>query len=123
MYEMIYEWRAVMDEYQNTHGGDTRIMMTEAYANETFTMKFYQSADGRQGSHMPFNFVLINDLHAGSSAADFKRVIDGRINALPTGKMTNWVIGNINSNTLVHSKILKLSNSGEAFKKITQFQT
>lgn len=91
---MIYEWRKVLDDFQTANGGETRIMMSEAYANETFTMKYYESADGRQGSHMPFNFVLINELNEWSKAADFKRVIDGRINALPTGRMTNWVIGN-----------------------------
>lgn len=92
---MIYQWRDVMDQYQAEHGGETRIMMSEAYANETFTMKYYESEDGlRQGSHMPFNFVLINELNEWSSAADFKRVIDSRINALPAGRKTNWVIGN-----------------------------
>lgn len=89
---MIYQWREVMDEYNE---GETRIMMSEAYANETFTMKYYESEDGlRQGSHMPFNFVLINELNEWSTAADFKSVIDNRIKALPSGRMTNWVIGN-----------------------------
>lgn len=95
VYDMIYQWRAFMDEYQAEHQGETRIMMSEAYANESFTMKYYQSPDGtRQGSHMPFNFVLINELNEGSKAEDFKRVIDARIRALPAGRMTNWVIGN-----------------------------
>ncbi len=90
---MIYQWREVLDEEE--FSGETRIMMSEAYANETFTMKYYESADGlRQGSHMPFNFVLINELNEWSTAADFKRVIDSRIKALPAGRMTNWVIGN-----------------------------
>lgn len=92
---MIYQWREVMDEFQRDNDGDTRIMMTEAYANESYTMKYYESDDGtRQGSHMPFNFVLINELNEWSTAADFKRVIDSRINVLPTGRLTNWVIGN-----------------------------
>lgn len=92
---MIYQWREVMDEYQRVNNGETRIMMSEAYADEAHTMRYYQSPDGtRQGSHMPFNFVLINELNEQSKAADFKRVIDTRINALPTGRMTNWVIGN-----------------------------
>lgn len=69
-------------------------MMTEAYANTTFTMKYYESDNGTLGSHMPFNFVLIEYLNERSSADDFKRVIDERIDALPKGKVTNWVIGN-----------------------------
>lgn len=91
---MVYQWREVLDEFQATNGGDTRIMMSEAYANQTCTMKYYESAGGRQGSHVPFNFVLITELNERSTAADFKRVIDSQVNALPEGRMTNWVIGN-----------------------------
>lgn len=92
---MIYQWRQVIDEYQKEHNGETRILMSEAYANETFLLKYYESTDGsRQGSHMPFNFVLITDLNENSTAVDFKRVIDNRIHSLPKGKKTNWVLGN-----------------------------
>lgn len=94
-FDMIYQWRAVIDEYQRQHKGETKILMSEAYGNETIFVKYYQSPDGfRQGSHMPFNFVLITDLNTNSTAADFKRVIDDRIKALPKSKKTNWVIGN-----------------------------
>lgn len=92
---MIYQWRNVIDEYQRAHKGDTIILMSEAYGNDTTFIKYYQSTDGaRQGSQMPFNFVLISDLDAHSTAADFKRVIDNRIKILPKSKKTNWVIGN-----------------------------
>lgn len=92
---MLYQWRDVIDDYQRTHKGETKILMSEAYGNETIFVKYYQSPDGsRQGSHMPFNFVLISDLNVNSTAADFKSVIDERIGILPKSKRTNWVIGN-----------------------------
>lgn len=95
MYDMIYQWRTLLDDWQTQNGGDTRIMMTEAYANNTFLAKFFTSSDGkRQGSHMPFNFGLITDLSEMSSAHDFKRVIEERLAIVPDGKYTNWVIGN-----------------------------
>lgn len=95
MYDMVYQWRKVLDDWKEEHGGDTRIMMTEAYANTTFLKKFFNSPDGkRQGSHMPFNFALITDLSETSSAHDFKRVIEERLSIVPDGKYTNWVIGN-----------------------------
>lgn len=69
--------------------------MSEAYGNATIFKKYYQSTDGaRQGSHMPFNFVLISDLNENSTASDFKRVIDNRLEVVPNFKKTNWVIGN-----------------------------
>lgn len=49
VYEQIYSWRNVLDDWKATHGGHTRIMMTEAYANISFTMRYYQSDDGRKG--------------------------------------------------------------------------
>lgn len=95
MYDMVYQWRKVLNDFQKEHGGDARIMMTEAYSNTTFLQKFFGSADGKQeGSHMPFNFALITDLNEFSSAHDFKRVIEERLSIVPDGKYTNWVIGN-----------------------------
>lgn len=95
MYEMIYKFRDAMDEYKKVHGGDTPVLMTEAYTNATEFPKYYQSEDGKRiGAHMPFNFVLITDLSKSSSASDFKRVIDDHIASVPAGVRYNWVIGN-----------------------------
>ncbi|XP_058449982.1 maltase 2-like [Malaya genurostris] len=95
VYEMVYEWRNLLDDWKLTHGGPTRIMMTEAYANITFTMRYYRSADGtRSGSHMPFNFLLITDLNAASSAQDFVFTINKWLTYMPRDQDANWVIGN-----------------------------
>lgn len=94
MFDMVYQWREVLNTFKEENGGDDRIMMTEAYVNSTFLNKFYQAKDGRDGSHMPFNFALITDLTAESNAHDFKRVIEERLSVVPDGKFTNWVIGN-----------------------------
>ncbi|XP_055594366.1 maltase 2-like [Uranotaenia lowii] len=94
-YDMVYQWREVLDQWQVENGGETRIMMTEAYANITFTMKYYGSGDGsRQGSHMPFNFLLITDLNQDSTAQDFAYTIEKWLTYMPRDKEANWVIGN-----------------------------
>lgn len=94
-YDMVYDWRDLLDEWQKVNGGDTRIMMTEAYANEEKTVQFYGSKDGsRKGAHMPFNFVLITELNETSTADQFLSVISSRLAAIPTGQVTNWVMGN-----------------------------
>ncbi|XP_035778650.1 maltase 2-like [Anopheles albimanus] len=94
-YDVIGHWRSVLDDFARQKGGDAIIMMTEAYANLTMTLRFYESDDGReQRAHFPFNFVMIEELGEGSTAHDFKFVIDRWLNNLPRGKTTNWVLGN-----------------------------
>lgn len=92
-YLEIYSWRDLLDEYKKKDG-KTRIMMTEAYTNATGVLLYYGSEDGsRIGSHMPFNFVLIENLNEDSNAVDFKKVIDDWLSLLD-GKKSNWVLGN-----------------------------
>nr|XP_029715280.1 maltase 2-like isoform X4 [Aedes albopictus] len=94
-YDMVYHWRSLLDQWTLEHGGPTRIMMTEAYANITFTMKYYRSADGaRAGSHMPFNFLLITDLNQASSAPDFVFTVNKWLTYMPRDQNANWVVGN-----------------------------
>ncbi|XP_052563693.1 maltase 2-like [Culex pipiens pallens] len=95
VYDMVYQWRSLLDDWTQDHGGPTSIMMTEAYANITFTMKYYRSEDGsRVGSHMPFNFLLITDLNQASTAQDFVFTINKWLTYMPRDQQANWVIGN-----------------------------
>ncbi|XP_058058425.1 maltase 2-like [Anopheles bellator] len=99
-YDMVYQWRALLDDWSRQYGGDSRIIMTEAYANITFTMRYYhEGEDGhgqsvRRGSHMPFNFLLITDLERGSSAQDFVFTINKWLTYMPRDATANWVLGN-----------------------------
>lgn len=93
VYDIIYSWRDLLDEWKKSHGGETKIMMTEAYANMTFTMRYYQSDDGtRQGSHIPFNFLMISDLNKNSSAKDFVHTVNKWMSYMPAGETANWVV-------------------------------
>ncbi|XP_041776082.1 maltase 2-like [Anopheles merus] len=94
-YDVIAHWRTVLDDFARQQGSDAIIMMTEAYANLTMTLRFYESDDGKQQrAHFPFNFVMIEELGENSNARDFKRVIDRWLGNVPRGKTTNWVLGN-----------------------------
>ncbi|XP_001660907.2 maltase 2 [Aedes aegypti] len=91
-YELIYDWRVVFDEWSEK-SNQTKLMMTEAYANMEQTMRWY--GDGkRNGSHFPFNFAMINRIESSSNAADFKEVIDEWLDNMPEGGNANWVLGN-----------------------------
>lgn len=84
-YEMVRQWRDVLDEYESTD--QQRVMMIEAYASLELTMKYYE-----YGAHFPFNFGLITSLHAGSSAANFKQIVDDWMSNLPESATSNWVV-------------------------------
>lgn len=89
---MVKEWRKLIDEYNEKNPDATRVLFTEAYANLTFTMKFYYDKDGEPISHFPFNFLLIENLNEKSTAKDFKEKIDEWMNALPEGGTPNWLV-------------------------------
>lgn len=89
--DMVYQWRAVMDEYS----GSTRVLMTESWADLPIIKTYFQDENGRQGSQMPFNFQLILRLDANNDKpSDFKTVIDSWLDMVPTGHTPNWVLGN-----------------------------
>ncbi|KAG5332796.1 MAL2 Maltase, partial [Acromyrmex heyeri] len=87
-YDVLKTWRKLMDDHST---GDTKMILTEAYADFDLTIKYYQS-----GSTVPFNFMFISDLNNKSSAADFKHSIDRWMNNMPKGAeyVANWVTGN-----------------------------
>ncbi|XP_052892698.1 maltase A1-like [Anopheles moucheti] len=91
-YDLIYDWRELFDTYKAADNV-TRLMMTEAYASLEQTMLWYGNGN-RKGSHIPFNFAMINRLSIDSRANDFKEVIDEWLNAMPAGAQANWVLGN-----------------------------
>ncbi|XP_055375861.1 maltase 2-like isoform X2 [Condylostylus longicornis] len=93
-YEMIYHWRDLLNKYKEENGGDTRILCTEAYANISFTVDYYEDINGRQGSQIPFNFLLIGELNENSDARDFIYTISKWLIYMPRNGIANWVIGN-----------------------------
>ena len=92
-FDMAYQWRALADEFKKEHGGDTRILLTEAYTSFENIIRFY--GDGiRNGSHVPFNFDFLSNVFNDTSAADMVAHITKFLNAMPQGVIANWVLGN-----------------------------
>lgn len=89
--DMIYQWREVLDEYKEQHGGDTRVMLTEAYSSLD-VLKQYFGNGVRNGSHIPFNFQLIERIKNDSIASDYIACINDWMNILPAGHPANWVV-------------------------------
>lgn len=94
-FDMVYQWRAVMDQFKTDHGGDTRILLTEAYTSLDYLMQFYQESGGtRKGSHVPFNFQLLINLKSDTKGSAVKSLIDSWLNSMPNGTdfHANWVV-------------------------------
>lgn len=66
--------------------------MTESYSPVDVIKKYYVSDDGRNGSHLPFNFQMINVININSTAADFVSMVTDWLKVIPEGKVTNWVV-------------------------------
>lgn len=98
-YDMVYQWREVADQWRKEHGGDVRVLMTEAYTNSTEYPRYFVSRDNpkRLGSQIPFNFVPLLNLRKYSTANDFAKYINEVIESVPHGTRLNWVMGNHDS--------------------------
>ncbi|XP_063702265.1 maltase A1-like [Culicoides brevitarsis] len=95
-YDLVYDWRDMLDMDSFLNGLDPRLIMTEAYTDKfEDTFKWFGNAEkGRIGAHMAFNFVLVSGLNAHSTAFDFVEKISQWIEAVPKGAQPNWVLGN-----------------------------
>lgn len=100
-FDMVYQWRAVMDQFKTDNGGDTRILMTEAYTSLEYLMQFYTNGTSL-GSHIPFNFQLLLNLNSGTNGSEVKSLIDLWLNSMPNGTEfhANWVVNIANLNYL-----------------------
>lgn len=96
VYEMVYQWRELTDKWQIDNGGDSRILMSEAYVNLTEWPRYFASRNNksRLGAQMPFNFNPLMLLKMNSTANDFQKVINDVIASVANGTRLNWVMGN-----------------------------
>lgn len=94
--DMLYQWRQVLDQHKIDHGGDTRVLLTEAYSPLDVLVHYFGNAT-HNGSHIPFNFIFIERLRLESNAHDLNGCVDDWMQMLPDGREPNWVVGILNS--------------------------
>lgn len=97
-YDMIYQWRAVLDEYTKKDNR-TRIMMTEGYTSLPKILEFFGNST-TNGAQIPFNFELMSNVKKASTAADFAKYVKLWLDAKPANKRSNWVLGNHDNNRI-----------------------
>lgn len=93
-YELVYEWRELLENYTKTHGGSSKILMTEAYATLDRELLYYGNSEGRKGSQIPFNFEIISYINANSTPAEWKSAIDSWLINMPKDELyvANWLV-------------------------------
>jgi alpha-glucosidase len=118
-YNLVYDWHDLLVNYTKQHGGDVRILMTEAYTTLEKTLEFYGNPFGRIGSQIPFNFELINNINVNSTPSDYKKEIDSWLDNMPKGSdfVANWVVGNHDQHRVVDRFGL---NRGDAINMMVQ---
>lgn len=94
-YDMAYQWRATLDNFQKSNNSEYKVMMTESYQDVDKVMPFYGTPT-RNGSNIPFNFEMIKNINPDSTASDYYTLINRWRNAMPKGKIANWVVGRLN---------------------------
>lgn len=91
--DMVYQWRKVLDDFKSEHGGDTRVMMTEAHSTIDIVMKYYGDGHGRDGSHIPFNFQMLPHINPSpQNAYELVRIVKLWLDNMPLGRTANWVV-------------------------------
>lgn len=92
-YEMVYNWRKILDDYAATSQSKPKILITEAFTSMENTMKYYQSANGTKGSHFPYNSQLMYLNKDNINADHVKGNIEDWLQKMPSGHVADWPIG------------------------------
>lgn len=92
-FDMMFQWRKVLDDYKAENGGDDLILMAEAYTPLNNIMRLF-GENGREGAQIPFNFEVLSNIFKDSTAQDFYDNAMRFWDALPAGRYANWVLGN-----------------------------
>ncbi|XP_053966298.1 maltase A1 [Anastrepha ludens] len=92
-FDMVYQWRTLAEEFKKEHGGDTRILLTEAYTSFDNILRFYGNGV-LNGSHIPFNFDFLTNVVNNTKAPVVVEHIEKWLNSMPEGVYANWVLGN-----------------------------
>ncbi|XP_055372555.1 maltase A3-like [Condylostylus longicornis] len=96
--DLVYEWRSVMDDYQEKTRSETKVLLTEQWSNLTVTMKYYGSDEGKLGAHVPFNFFIIQNINNETNAKQYAETINLWLDQMNDKRIPNWVLGNHDKN-------------------------
>lgn len=89
--DVMYEWREFMDSYKAANGGETRVILAEAYSPIDI-LDLYFGNSTHPGAQIPFNFGLMS-LNGHSSAKDVENSVTYWMDVMwKKHKVANWVV-------------------------------
>ncbi|XP_055842742.1 maltase A2-like [Episyrphus balteatus] len=93
--ELLYEWREYLETYKKEHGGDTRILLAEAYVGLKSIGQYFGNGT-HFGAHLPFNFNFYSIFeNKNLNAKHFESSVSLWMDDIwKKHKMANWVVGN-----------------------------
>uniref|UniRef100_A0A1I8Q722 alpha-glucosidase n=1 Tax=Stomoxys calcitrans TaxID=35570 RepID=A0A1I8Q722_STOCA len=94
---LVYEWREILDKFQQDHGGEERVLMVETWSPIDIVVQYYGNSTA-EGAQIPFNFQMILYIWEDSDAHQYAKVINNWLTAMPEGRTPNWVVGNHDKN-------------------------
>jgi alpha-glucosidase len=90
-YELVQQWRKMIDDFTKTYKSDSKVLMVEATGSIEAIQKYY--ANGQvKGAHIPFNFQLMGRLKFESNAEDYKTIVEDWLSKVPSGEFANWLV-------------------------------
>ncbi|XP_055547246.1 probable maltase [Wyeomyia smithii] len=92
-FDMVFQWRAVLDEVKAAQNSEDLVLMVEAYTSLANIIRIYGN-DQQEGAQVPFNFEVLSYTYKHSTGKDFYDNIKRFLNVLPSNRFANWVLGN-----------------------------
>uniref|UniRef100_A0A182IW59 alpha-glucosidase n=1 Tax=Anopheles atroparvus TaxID=41427 RepID=A0A182IW59_ANOAO len=102
-FDMIYQWRAVVDEYKQLHATEDIVLMAEAYTPLMNIIRLFGD-DVSEGAHVPFNFEVLSNTFKDTTGQQFYDNIKRWLDVVPSNRFSNWVLGN-HDNRRVSSRL------------------
>ncbi|XP_055845478.1 maltase A2-like [Episyrphus balteatus] len=98
--ELLYSWRNFLDNYQKENGGDTRVLLAEAYSPIEWLDKITGNGT-HNGVHVPFNFAFLQ-LNLTVNARNIETLVDSWMNVMWKKHQTaNWLTGNHDKDRII----------------------
>ncbi|XP_063234749.1 maltase 2-like [Bacillus rossius redtenbacheri] len=92
-YDMVTQYRALLDEYTAKKGDFTRFMMLETTGSLAKDVGYFGNKTN-PGGHLPFIWEFMTAVHSGANANSFNVAINNVMASVPSGNWYIWFSGN-----------------------------
>uniref|UniRef100_A0A182P5V8 alpha-glucosidase n=1 Tax=Anopheles epiroticus TaxID=199890 RepID=A0A182P5V8_9DIPT len=102
-FDMIYQWRKVVDDHKKQKQTEDIVLMAEAYTPLLNIIRLFGD-ENSDGAHIPFNFEVLSNTFRDTTGKQFYGYINRWLDVVPPNRYSNWVLGN-HDNKRVSSRL------------------